>query len=504
MHGKVRGLEGISQSPSFEGRFGRLFRTLTGEHFSDKALQMLVKYIDADLEDDDEDGKMDMGEDEIDLEENDQIDAGYTYLGQFIDHDLTFDPASDFQKQNDPEAIIDFRSPRFDLDSIYGRGPDDQPYMYEDNGMKFLFGQILEGGYPEARDLLRIPTGKNRDRAVIGDPRNDENVIVSQLHGAFLKFHNRVYDDMVKEALTNGKSERDVKFSDVATVVRWHYQWLVLNDFLKVIVGESLVDSILPSFKLRTSLSENPPNFQIYKYQKEPFIPVEFSIAAYRFGHSMVRPFYRLNEGVKRPIFTTADDSTGLNGFDDFPNDWGINWDLFFDPGSAPRTGENRIQKAYKIDPSMVNPLKNLPPSVVHGPTSLAYRNLKRGISFGLPSGQAVACFMGIEPIRDEFLIAGKKIDEPGNKTKPISEISPEFIGRSPLWFYILAEAAHQNDGKMLGQVGGQIVAETFIGLMTGDSSSFLNLNPLWKPEKYMKNGKFGMKELIATALEKK
>src|SRR5262249_53274304 len=122
------------------------------------------------------------------------IAAGYTYLGQFIDHDLTFDPVSSLQRENDPNALVDFRTPRFDLDCVYGRGPDDQPYLYQHDGVRMPLGRPLPGNNddPNTRDVPRNSPDAGPKRALIGDPRNDENVIVSQLQGVFLRFHNRV------------------------------------------------------------------------------------------------------------------------------------------------------------------------------------------------------------------------------------------------------------------------------------------------------------------------
>lgn len=98
----------------------------------------------------------------MDDEENQGINAGYTYLGQFIDHDLTFDPASSLQKQDDPDALVDFRTPRFDLDNIYGRGPDDQPYLYEEDGRLLQLGRPLTGNSQD-RDTRDVPgTLRNR------------------------------------------------------------------------------------------------------------------------------------------------------------------------------------------------------------------------------------------------------------------------------------------------------------------------------------------------------
>src|SRR6266446_7712196 len=183
----LRGLMFTPHSPSFQGRFGRMFRALPPAHFGSSEaenqanLHKLGDAMSAEP-DDPKDGKDD---------EESGIPALYTYLGQFIDHDITFDPASSLQKQNDPNALTDFRTPAFDLDNVYGRGPDDQPYMYA--GQAFLSGDKLNGGDPKATDLPR--NNGDPKRALIGDPRNDENAIVSQLQGLFLRFHNRTVAD---------------------------------------------------------------------------------------------------------------------------------------------------------------------------------------------------------------------------------------------------------------------------------------------------------------------
>jgi len=190
VHGDIRGLEGVRSSQQFEGRFGRMFRTLPPARFDEKDLRSLASKIVAEAE------AEQTPETEADAEENTGISAGYTYLGQFIDHDLTFDPASSLEKQNDPDALVDFRTPRFDLDCIYGRGPDDQPYLYDSDGLHMLLGRRLSGNPhdPNTRDVPRNSPEAGPKRALIGDPRNDENVIVSQLQATFLRFHNRIVD----------------------------------------------------------------------------------------------------------------------------------------------------------------------------------------------------------------------------------------------------------------------------------------------------------------------
>src|SRR5262252_7660559 len=169
-HGTIlRGLMSASHSRLTQGLFGRMFRSLPRAHFGSTEAENIAnlhKLGDA------LSAEFDPPKDRKDDEES-GIPALYTYLGQFIDHDITFDPASSLQQQNDPDALVDFRTPAFDLDNVYGRGPDDQPYMYQsapDNN-KFQLGNKISGGKDaNATDLARGPNG----RALIGDPRNDE------------------------------------------------------------------------------------------------------------------------------------------------------------------------------------------------------------------------------------------------------------------------------------------------------------------------------------------
>lgn len=503
-HGEVRGAEDARRSQQFEGRFGRLFRSLPPASFSQEALAALGAAMTSPPED------APTPETQPDSEENTGISAGYTYLGQFIDHDLTFDPASSLMKQNDPDALTDFRTPRFDLDNLYGRGPDDQPYLYEADGLHMQLGRQLTGnpGDPNARDLPRHTSlGGGAARALIGDPRNDENVIVAQLQATMLRFHNRMADE-----------NPGASFEEVQRIVRWHYQYVVLHDFLPTIVGDDMVFEILPHLRSGRSILSDPPQLRFYKWRNSPFIPVEFSVAAYRFGHSMVRPIYRLNTTLGKdppppddpangrvPIFDPQGDKASLTGFQEFPSIWAIDWSLFFKMTDAPPAlGVHRLQRAYKIDTSLVNPLGSLPASIAVNPSSLPQRNLLRGLRLGLPSGQDVARAMGIEPLSDDKLMVGKATSDDPPVAKSIVDLpqfGAEFAGRAPLWYYVLAEAQQQfktNDTPIrLGTVGGRIVAETIIGLLLGDSHSFLAQDPVWTPVKR----DFRMADLIQIAI---
>lgn len=509
-HGdRPRGADFYPKSPSFEGRFGRMFRTLPAAQFEEDDLKKLAALNNMVAPHEDEIN------DEPDAEENSGISAGYTYFGQFIDHDLTFDPASSLQKQNDPDALVDFRTPRFDLDCVYGRGPDDQPYLYDDRGVRMLLGRQLTGNPadPNARDLPRNDPsaggGDGRRRALIGDPRNDENVIVSQLQATMLRFHNKVVS-VLEGRVETDPSLKDPKklFETAQRTVRWHYQWAVLNDFLPTIVGPNVVNEILPHLNGggKGNIYTNKPDLRFFHWRNEPFIPIEFSAAAYRFGHSMVRPFYRLNSAIQLEIFG-ADENSSLTGFRDFPSSWGIDWSLFFKmTDNPPEEGPGRLQPAYKIDTSLVNPLGNLPGVIAADVPSLAERNLIRGWRMGLPSGQSVARFMHLDVIPDDKLRVGKATEEDSPNNPRLTDISPRFRNNAPLWYYVLAEAqqAFKNDKTAitLGPVGGRIVAEVFIGLMLGDPNSFLAKEPSWRPlPEFTSGGNFGIAELIRQAI---
>ena len=235
----------------------------------------------------------------------------------------------------------------------------------------------------------------------------------------------------------------------------------------------------------------------------------------------MIRPVYRLNQTLlgggpdKDPIngrqfiFTKLDGEQGLNGFREFPSNWAIDWSLFFNMGNRPpKFGVNRIQPAYKIDSSLVNPLGDLPESIASQVSSLARRNLKRGARMGLPSGQDVARALGVKPIDDALLRVGKATEEDGADNVSITEYGDSFKRRAPLWFYILAESqqAFKKDDTpiLLGPVGGRIVTEVFVGLLYGDAHSFLRQAPDFTPDPAFLNAdkKFGMAELIKQALK--
>jgi hypothetical protein len=452
-HGKTAAITPIHApgSRSYQGPFGRLFRNLPAWEpaGADEAAKI------ADLE-------------RLALEmveknpgdaagDNETIPSGYTYFGQFVDHDLTFDPRSSLQKAGDPDNLENFRTPAFDLDCVYGRGPDDQPYMYD--GGKFLIGDNGQGD----EDLVRNSLG----RAIIGDKRNDENIIVSQLQLVFLKFHNAVF-------------AVEKNFEETQRQVRWHYQWVVIHDWLKKLCGDKLVDDILYG-----SGCPGKAKLCFYHYHDNPFMPVEFSVAAYRLGHSMIRGRYKINTTVPvLPTFDMAADGNPLGdfrGFRPLPAKWTIDWSFFLDfagnAGSQPKP-----QPSRELDKFLTNPVLQMPdqvadpvppPAPASVARSLAFRNLLRGWRLGLPSGQTVARRIGATAL-------------------PAPEL--------PLWRYILEEAMVQQKGKRLGEVGSRIVAETFIGLLAADPSSYYASFPNWVPTLAKQGKNFKLKHIVQVA----
>ncbi|HEY0999746.1 MAG TPA: heme peroxidase family protein [Streptosporangiaceae bacterium] len=466
------------------GRFIRLFPYLPSARFAQHDLEQLAHEMTA---------PKDTGADtEPDPEENPGIPAAYTYLGQFVDHDLTFDPISHLRETltgAQIRALVDFRTPRFDLDNLYGRGPDDQPYLYKKDQVRLLLGEPMSGD-PFDAGAVQLPRGPS-GRALIGDPRNDENRIVAQLHAIFLRFHNRVVHKV------GGKH---VSFREAREQVRWHYQWILVNDFLPRILEEQTYQSVFPD-------PYGPvPGIPRLRENDLELMPVEFSVAAYRFGHSMIRPQYKLNPDIERPIF--ADDGNDLGGFRPIPAGWAMDWQFFIDLG---RDAGRKPQLSYKIDTSLVHPLGNLPPQIAADPSCLALRNLMRGAAFQLPSGQQVAAALGIPPIPDEELMIGPATAD--GVRKPMAEVAPGFAGNAPLWAYILSEAQVMSwknaSGPVsdqtpirLGPVGGRLVAEVFASLLRGDHTSYLYAEPRFTPiPDFTHNGTFGLAQLINVAL---
>jgi Animal haem peroxidase len=374
--------------------------------------------------------------------------AGTTFMGQFIDHDITFDTSSTLGVPTEPLTSPNGRTPSLDLDSVYGGGPVASPALYDPKHS----GKVLIGSGGIFEDLPRMSDGT----AIIGDPRNDENMMIAGLHCAFILFHNRAVDD------AQGTSQQ--RFAQARQLTTWHYHWLVLHEFLPLFVGPAMVDDVLANGRRFYTVGLG-----------QAFMPVEFQGACYRFGHSMIRPSYRANlKGDNgNPFFGFIFDP-GQNGVTPDPSDLRgigshgprrfIGWQTFFD------FGDGQVKRNKRVDTHISTPLFTLPLGTIAShdqPTVLPQRNLLRQLTWSMPSGQSIAGVMGAP-------VLGKQ---------DLSELKPYgFDTSTPLWYYALKEAQLMEDGLNLGPVGGRIVAEVLIGLLQSDPNSYLVQQPGWQP----------------------
>lgn len=382
--------------------------------------------------------------------------AGVTFFGQFLDHDVTFDPRSRLGFPSQPINSSNSRTPFFDLDSVYAGGPKGTPELYDaEEPIKF---KVESGGQFED-----LPRNSTTQAAFIGDPRNDENLIISGLHAAFLLFHNRAVDYVRAE---RPSISNDEAFAAARRLTTWHYQWIILHEFLPHVVGQPMINDVLSKGR------------RFYDpLRDQSFIPVEWQIT-YRFGHSMVRPSYRANmKGDNgQPFFGMIFDPAGEGSADPVDLRGGaraprrfIGWQTFFDFGGV-FSGDVRPNKL--IDTKISTPLFHLPLGAIASgtpPVSLMQRNLLRHLTWQLPSGQAIAREMGAPQLGSGDL-------------SELQPIASSFVSATPLFYYILKEAQVVENGNRLGPVGARIVAELFIGLLQLDPQSYLKTQPNWTP----------------------
>lgn len=450
-----------------------MFAHLPAGDPGDEAIEALVKQLEPVTFD---------GEPALMSEDQADIPAGYTYLGQFVDHDITFDATSTLHHANNPYALVDSRTPRLDLDSLYGLGPVVQPYLYDWHAHSHRGAKLLEGIGQPGKDVALCDLPRNvQGRALIGDPRNDENLIVSQLHLLFIRFHNTVVDRVGAE---NRRMSGIELFEQARRIVRWHYQWIVAHDFLPRVVGKTMAASVLRS----GAGTEGPKvSRKFYRWRDDPLIPVEFSAAAFRFGHSMVRQDYGINGGMPSVRILPASGGSELlhlGGFRPLPRSLEIEWDRFFF-----RTETKRSNFAMRINQIISTPLFHIPPRGA----ALPRLNLERGQALGLPAGADVARAMGEPPLTEVEL--------------KLQSIAPDtaraaLFSATPLWYYILREASLRAGGMHLGPVGGRIVAEVLAGLLEADPSCYLHRRPAWRPElPSARKGTFTMPDLLRFTL---
>lgn len=382
--------------------------------------------------------------------------AGYTYFGQFIDHDLTLDETPfniAVALASIPAQTINGADGRLNLNQIYGEGPGSVRHgrLYAEDGVSFRLGATRTGRGQE----FDLPIDKE-EGPLSAEERNPENIILRQLCVMFLKLHNRAVEELPTSIPAMERFQR------ARNRVCWQYQWLVREDFLSKVTLPKVYQEVIREGHRKID------------WQSKGFsIPVEFSQAAFRFGHSMVRAAYALNRTANDVHLEDIFAGPQRFGAIDVANV--VDWRMLLNSKRRP---------AMAIDTTMVPPLFHLPPEQAHHvsdlesaplPEQLAVRTLQRGASTRLATGEQVARALGYTPLREQALAGGEaswqKLDELG------------LTGRTPLWYYILLEAEIEQLGASLGTVGSHLVAEVIDGCLKTDPHSYVScFGSDWKP----------------------
>lgn len=396
------------------------------------------------------------------------ISAGYTYFGQFLAHDITFSAKPSKKKLSKKGKLNSLNTPKLNLDLLYGGGPATHPYIYSQNIEKDYFFHLKKKKFKEKISLqtfddknestlvkgsFRIwDVPRKKGVALIPDPRNDEHILLSQLHTAFLLSHNNI--------ISGSKIKNVVeRFKRTKKKLVHHYHWLIINDYLKKFIKQDLIDDLISGKKTA-----------LYNPHKMPFIPIEFSAAAFRFGHSLVRNSYSFNRiyplpNVKKESFLALlEDNINF-----------VDWRNFFQSKSLNPKKSSFLNKAKIISPWLVSNLEDFPitnkffrQSKIVG-ENLARLNLKTGFDLELPSGQSIAHALHLP--ENEIL----QVD--------IKNLPCYYRDNTPLWLYILYEAYSLEKGQKLGPVGERIIAEVIIGIIKSNPNSYLNTKPSWSPK---------------------
>jgi hypothetical protein len=444
------------------------------------------------------------------------IPAGYTYLGQFVDHDLTFDATTvAFGDDVSPADLLQGRSPTLDLDSLYGAGPLDavSSAFYESDRTRLKVGKTTRVGGDRARvgfDVPRVGGGSaGRDLADIPDRRNDENLVVAQTHAAMIRFHNRVVAGL------GAGTPAGEKFEKARRRVVLHYQWMLRHDYLPRICEGSVVKDVFDNGRKVVEPGADPLSM--------PTMPIEFSVGAFRLGHSMVREAYDWNarfpsgSGTLDLLFFFSGTSGNLGGDPTLPSNWIADWRRMYRfaqvgrPDLKPPPGEFNL--ARRIDTRLVDPLAVLPAGSFGGSVTdegtiranLAFRNLVRARMLQLASGQQMAALLRANGVPVTTLTKAQLRGSGGRSSAQLDGLGDAqreaFLKDTPLWFYVLREA-ELNDGTLTG-VGARLVAETFHRAMEGSSHSIVRSTG-FRPSLGEKEGRFRMADLLLFAFEGK
>jgi Animal haem peroxidase len=425
-------------APVYGGRYRSLFEDLPALDVDEQALHQLGR----------PGGPCDLGAAAVE-DADSRGSAVWPFFGQFIAHDITAD-RSPLGHRADPARIRNFRIPKANLEGVYGAGPAGSPYLYGRDDPAKLLLSASDCDVPRNHEGI----------ALVGDPRNDVHLFLSQMSVAFINLHNRLVDRLREDGVPE-----QYLFEEARRAATWHYQHVILREFLPGLIGEALTAELLDRGPL------------LYRSERDPYIPFEFADAAYRYGHAQIRQSYQVNEHFGPcPVFPD------LMGFGPVPPEHAVDWALQVDVEGHPPA-----QRAKRIDSRLPGPLIALPTQISGSQpgsdfASLANRDLQRGQAVGLASGEAVAHHLGV----------------PALSAEEVGLAERGWAGDTPLWFYVLREAAVLHDGDQLGPVGGRIVGEVLVGIIDADPESFRSADPAWSPTLPGREGAFGLADILA------
>jgi len=446
-------LRPYSESP--ENRYSRLFPPALPSLSSDVYCEALTELGSAMLDDDSR-----VCDDRPEI----LLDAGYTYFGQFVAHDVTKDVSSiEEASTRPPEELENLQTPRLDLDVSYGGGPSRCPELYESDGMR-----LKVGGSSPAAKAFDICVGKRGER-VLADDRGAENLILRQMTSVFARLHNLA----VKQFEQNWPNEVII-FERARQHMQRQFQYLVVHDYLRNVLEPSIYRKVFAVKKPRMRWN----SFSI---------PIEFSAAAMRFGHAMVRPNYLFAFGQEMQLQNIF----GRNGDLGYLNDQlKIEWGFFFQ-GAGPVSALT----SRPIDTRLASGFHQLPQDLIGAPNAvcphmreggnfsqLPVRTLLRGAALRLACGQTAAAAFG-EPVLTEEEIVSNPYNEVTNQGRIL--LQANLTVETPLWYYILKESEILQNGNTLGPTGSHLIAETIYAALLSDPGSYLNQSdkspPVWK-----------------------
>jgi hypothetical protein len=435
--------------------------------------------------------------------------SGYVYLGQFIDHDLTREERKVAETTPDVKNTPNNRTPRLDLDHLYGKDPTLASSLY--HGGRLKLGETLPGTFA---DGTPAPPGMNdlhRDKegtTCLIDPREDQNLIIAQMHVLWSKLHNRFFDLLpTHPELWRGLPAGE-RFDQARRLVTWHYQWIIWNDFLPHIVKNGILKEV------------KALKWRLYKRQILPEeypvrLPIEFTLAAFRFGHTMVQEVYRLHRLKFESIETVLKMTKPGGGITEAANqlraDFVIDWRFFF-TDTMHNFGEdidtNITEKLYDLEMANVKVFRsqfiNIEGDVGCVPHdlrfSLPWMTLIRGWKAGLPTGEQFARFFNYTPLSTLQMCVW-----PGDE---VFFGDPSMRDQTPLWYYLLREAAVEKTFEpataadptpiqKLGTIGSRIVAEVLAQVLWADADSILNAGGHWEPP-FIKPDSFRLNSMAA------